>query len=163
MKKTIIIPLILAIVFAAMPFQVSAAERVDFIIRGATVVTMDAAGTIIEFLRPIPAIAWWPLSFGCTESDSPSAGIHPCVSTKKTLASPAAYEEAKALFSGQKGSGGGGYPPQGGGYGGGYPPQGGGYPPQGGGYPPQGGGYPPQGGGYPPQGGGYPPQQGGWQ
>ncbi|HEY9232903.1 MAG TPA: amidohydrolase, partial [Blastocatellia bacterium] len=48
MKKTIIIPLILAIVFAAMPFQVSAAERVDFIIRGATVVTMDAAGTIIE-------------------------------------------------------------------------------------------------------------------
>jgi hypothetical protein len=71
------------------------------------------------------------------------------------MASPAAYEEAKALF-GKKGGGGGG--------GGGYPPQGGGYPPQGGGYPPQGGGYPPQGGGYPPQGGGYPPQQGGgWQ
>ena len=69
------------------------------------------------------------------------------------MASPAAYEEAKALFS-KKGGGGGG----------GYPPQGGGYPPQGGGYPPQGGGYPPQGGGYPPQGGGYPPQQGGgWQ
>jgi hypothetical protein len=63
------------------------------------------------------------------------------------MASPAAYEEAKALF-GKKNPPGGGYPPQGGG----YPPQGGGYPPQGG------GGYPPQGGGgYPPQGGG------GWQ
>ena len=75
------------------------------------------------------------------------------------MASPAAYEEAKAMFGGQKGSsGGGGYPPQGG-YGGGYPPQGGVYPPQGGGYPPQGGGYPPQGGGYPPQQGG----GGGWQ
>jgi hypothetical protein len=68
------------------------------------------------------------------------------------MASPAAYEEAKAMF-GKKNPPGGGYPPQGGG----YPPQGGGYPPQGGGYPPQGGGYPPQGGGYPPQGGG------GWQ
>jgi hypothetical protein len=70
------------------------------------------------------------------------------------MASPAAYEEAKAMFSRRSG------PPGGGGYGGG-----GGYPPQGGGYPPQGGGYPPQGGGYsPPQGGGYPPQQGGgWQ
>jgi hypothetical protein len=69
------------------------------------------------------------------------------------MASPAAYEEAKAMFGGRN-------PP-----GGGYPPQGGGYPPQGGGYPPQGGGYPPQGGGgYPPQGGGYPPQGGGgWQ
>jgi hypothetical protein len=89
------------------------------------------------------------------------------------MASPAAYEEAKALFGkknppggggGYPPGGGGGYPPQGGGYppqGGGYPPQGGGYPPQGGGYPPQGGGYPPQ-GGYPPAGGGYPPQ-GGWQ
>ena len=63
------------------------------------------------------------------------------------MASPAAYEEAKAMFAGRGSSGGGGYPPQGGG----YPPQGGGYPPQGGGYPPQGGG------GYPPQGGG------GWQ
>jgi hypothetical protein len=73
------------------------------------------------------------------------------------MASPAAYEEAKAMFSKNKHGGG---PPQGGG----YPPQGGGYPPQGGGYPPQGGGYPPQGGGYPPQGGGYPPQGGGgWQ
>ena len=68
------------------------------------------------------------------------------------MTSPAAYEEAKAMFGGKAGGGGG------------YPPQGGGYPPQGGGYPPQGGGYPPQGGGYPPQGGGYPPQQGGgWQ
>jgi hypothetical protein len=68
------------------------------------------------------------------------------------MASPAAYEEAKAMFS-KKNTPGGGYPPQAG-----YPPQGGGYPPQGGGYPPQGGGYPPQGGGgYPPQGGG------GWQ
>jgi hypothetical protein len=75
------------------------------------------------------------------------------------MASPAAYEEAKAMF-GKRNPPGGGYPPQGGG----YPPQGGGYPPQGGGYPPQGGGYPPQGGGYPPQGGGYPPQGGGgWQ
>ena len=75
------------------------------------------------------------------------------------MASPAAYEEAKAMFGGSPptGGAGGGYPPQGGG----YPPQGGGYPPQGGGYPPQGGGYPPQGGGYPPQGGGYPPQGGG--
>jgi hypothetical protein len=69
------------------------------------------------------------------------------------MSSPAAYEEAKAMVSGQRP--GGGAPP---------PPGGGGYPPQGGGYPPQGGGYPPQGGGYPPQGGGYPPQQGGgWQ
>ena len=69
------------------------------------------------------------------------------------MASPAAYEEAKAMF-GKGGSSGGGYPPAGGG----YPPQGGGYPPQGGGYPPaQGGGYPQQGGG------GYPPQGGGWQ
>ncbi|HEX8111132.1 MAG TPA: hypothetical protein VF516_25555 [Kofleriaceae bacterium] len=67
------------------------------------------------------------------------------------MASPAAYEEAKAMFGRR-----GGQPPSGG-----Y--SGGGYPPQGGGYPPQGGGYPPQQGGYPPQGGGYPPQQGGWQ
>jgi uncharacterized membrane protein YgcG len=65
------------------------------------------------------------------------------------MASPAAYEEAKAIFTGQRSGGG--------------PPGGGGYPPSGGGYPPPGGGYPPQGGGYPPQGGGYPPQQGGWQ
>jgi hypothetical protein len=64
------------------------------------------------------------------------------------MTAPAAYEEAKSLFT--KGPGGPGGP-------------GGGYPPQGGGYPPQGGGYPQQGGGYPPAGGGYPPQQGGWQ
>lgn len=68
------------------------------------------------------------------------------------MASPAAYEEAKALFA----KGPGAAPPPGGG--GGYPPPGGGYPPPGsGGFPPPGsGGYPPQ------QGGGYPPQQGGW-
>ncbi|MCX5740957.1 MAG: hypothetical protein NT062_00495 [Proteobacteria bacterium] len=75
------------------------------------------------------------------------------------MTAPAAYEEAKRMFSK---SGGASPPPQGGG----YPPQGGGYPPQGGGYPPQGGGFPPQGGGYPPQGGGYPQQGGGgggWQ
>jgi hypothetical protein len=81
------------------------------------------------------------------------------------MASPAAYEEAKALIAGKGGGGGpppGQLPPGGGG----YPPPGGGYPPPGGGYPPQGGGYPPQGGGgYPPQGGGgYPPAGGGgWQ
>jgi hypothetical protein len=67
------------------------------------------------------------------------------------MASPAAYEEAKAMFL--KNNSGGGQPPQGGG----YPPQGGG------GYPPPqgGGGYPPPqgGGGYPPQGGGGWPQQ----
>jgi hypothetical protein len=74
------------------------------------------------------------------------------------VTAPAAYEEAKKMFTK---SGGGAQPPQAP-PGGGYPPQGGGYPPQGGGYPPQGGGYPPQGGGYPPQGGGYPPQGGGW-
>jgi hypothetical protein len=68
------------------------------------------------------------------------------------MASPAAYEEAKALFMKRPGGGGGALPP-----GGGYPPPGGGYPPQGGGYPPQGGGYPPAGGG------GYPQQGGGWQ
>ena len=82
------------------------------------------------------------------------------------MSAPAAYEEAKAMATGQRPpgpppGGGGGYPPPGGG--GGYgPPPGGGYPPPGGGYPPPqggGGGYPPPqgGGGYPPQGGG------GWQ
>ena len=66
------------------------------------------------------------------------------------MASPAAYEEAKALFSKKSG--------------GAPPPSGGGYPPPGGGYPPPGGGYPPPGGGYPPPGGGgYPQQGGGWQ
>jgi hypothetical protein len=68
------------------------------------------------------------------------------------VTAPAAYDEAKKLFSK---SGGGAPPPQ----------QGGGYPsaPPGGGYPPPGGGYPsaPPGGGYPPPGGGYPPPQGG--
>jgi len=81
------------------------------------------------------------------------------------MSAPAAYEEAKAMATGQRPPG----PPPGGpgGYG---PPPGGGYgPPPGGGYPPPqgGGGYPPQGGGgYPPPqgGGGYPPQGGGgWQ
>jgi len=75
------------------------------------------------------------------------------------MASPAAYEEAKALFAKNKagGGGGGGALPPGGG--GGYPPPGGGYPPPGGGYPPPGGGYPPPGGGgYPPSGGGGWPQ-----
>ncbi|HEX5063405.1 MAG TPA: hypothetical protein VFV99_28710 [Kofleriaceae bacterium] len=69
------------------------------------------------------------------------------------MASPAAYEEAKAMF--MKKPGGGAPPPSGGG----YPPPGGGYPPPGGGYPPPGGG------GYPPPqgGGGYPQQGGGWQ
>jgi len=62
------------------------------------------------------------------------------------MASPAAYEEAKAMFG--KGM---------------QPPGSGGYPP-GGGYSPPGGGYPPQQGGYSQPGGGYPPQQGGgWQ
>jgi hypothetical protein len=69
------------------------------------------------------------------------------------MASPAAYEEAKALINKGNRPGGGALPPGGGG----YPPPGGGYPPQGGGYPPQGGGYPPAGGG------GYPQQGGGWQ
>lgn len=49
MKKTIIIILlILAFVATAMPFCASAAERVDYIIRGGIVVTMDASGTVIE-------------------------------------------------------------------------------------------------------------------
>jgi 5-methylthioadenosine/S-adenosylhomocysteine deaminase len=49
LKKTVIIILIiLAIVLSAMPFCASAAERVDIIIRGGTVVTMDGAGTVIE-------------------------------------------------------------------------------------------------------------------
>jgi 5-methylthioadenosine/S-adenosylhomocysteine deaminase len=49
LKKTIIsIFLILAFVMSAMPSSASAAERVDYIIRGGTVVTMDAGGTVIE-------------------------------------------------------------------------------------------------------------------
>ena len=89
------------------------------------------------------------------------------------MASPAAYEEAKAMATGKK-NGGGGYGGnqggygggQGGGYGGGgYPQGGGGYPQGGGGYPQGGGGYPQGGGGYPQGGGGggYPQGGGGWQ
>jgi 5-methylthioadenosine/S-adenosylhomocysteine deaminase len=49
LKKTIIIILlILAVVMTAMPFCASAAERVDYIIRGGIVVTMDASRTVIE-------------------------------------------------------------------------------------------------------------------
>jgi 5-methylthioadenosine/S-adenosylhomocysteine deaminase len=48
LKKIVIILLILAIVMTAMPFCASADERVDYIIRGGTVVTMDAGGTVIE-------------------------------------------------------------------------------------------------------------------
>jgi hypothetical protein len=86
------------------------------------------------------------------------------------MASPAAYEEAKAMFikgGGGGGGGAGGY--QGGGYsppGGGYNPPGAGYPQGGGGYPQGGGGYPQGGGGYPQGGGGYPQGGGGgggWQ
>ena len=47
-KTTLIILLILAVVLTASPRSTSAAERVDYIIRGGTVVTMDGAGTIIE-------------------------------------------------------------------------------------------------------------------
>jgi hypothetical protein len=90
------------------------------------------------------------------------------------MASPAAYEEAKALATGKKtggggyggGAGGGGYGggQGGGGYGGGQGGYGGGYPQGGGGYPQGGGGYPQGGGGYPQGGGGgYPQGGGGWQ
>ncbi|MGA9769710.1 MAG: amidohydrolase [Blastocatellia bacterium] len=49
MKKTIIIIfLILVLVAGVVPFCASAAERVDFIIRGGTVVTMDGTGRVIE-------------------------------------------------------------------------------------------------------------------
>ncbi|MFL6215140.1 MAG: amidohydrolase family protein [Blastocatellia bacterium] len=49
MKKIVLIILIiLAINLSAIPLRVSAAERVDFIIRGGTVVTMGEAGTVIE-------------------------------------------------------------------------------------------------------------------
>ncbi|MEN3333775.1 MAG: 5-methylthioadenosine/S-adenosylhomocysteine deaminase [Blastocatellia bacterium] len=49
MKKTIIIILLIfAVVTTAMPFGVSAAERVDYIITGGIVVTMDASSTVIE-------------------------------------------------------------------------------------------------------------------
>ena len=49
MKKTIIIIfLLLANLMTAMPVGASAAERVDYIISGGTVVTMDGSGTVIE-------------------------------------------------------------------------------------------------------------------
>jgi 5-methylthioadenosine/S-adenosylhomocysteine deaminase len=49
LKKTfIIIFLILALVVTILPFCASAAERVDVIIRGGTIVTMDASSRIIE-------------------------------------------------------------------------------------------------------------------
>jgi 5-methylthioadenosine/S-adenosylhomocysteine deaminase len=49
LKKTIIaIPLIFILVLSAVPLTARAAERVDYIIRGGTVVTMDAGGTVIE-------------------------------------------------------------------------------------------------------------------
>jgi 5-methylthioadenosine/S-adenosylhomocysteine deaminase len=49
LKKTIIIIfLILVLVAGVVPFCASAAERVDFIIRGGTVVTMDGSGRVIE-------------------------------------------------------------------------------------------------------------------
>ena len=44
------------------------------------------------------AIARWPLSLGCTESDSPSAGIQPSVLTKKTLRSPASVSAVTAAW-----------------------------------------------------------------
>jgi len=47
-KNILIILLTLAVVLTASPRYASAAERVDYIIRGGTVVTMDGAGTIIE-------------------------------------------------------------------------------------------------------------------
>ncbi|HST23662.1 MAG TPA: amidohydrolase [Blastocatellia bacterium] len=49
MKKTIIIIfLVLVLVAGVLPFCASAAERVDFIIRGGTVVTMDGSARVIE-------------------------------------------------------------------------------------------------------------------
>ncbi len=49
MKKTIIIIfLILVLVAGVLPFCASAAERVDFIIRGGTVVTLDGSARVIE-------------------------------------------------------------------------------------------------------------------
>jgi len=49
LKKTIIIIfLILVLVAGVLPFCASAAERVDFIIRGGTVVTMDGSARVIE-------------------------------------------------------------------------------------------------------------------
>ena len=49
MKQTVIsISLIFIIVLAVMPVCASAAEQVDTIISGGTVVAMDASGTVIE-------------------------------------------------------------------------------------------------------------------
>ena len=49
MKKTVIIIfLILVLIAGVLPFCASAAERVDFIIRGGTVVTMDGSARVIE-------------------------------------------------------------------------------------------------------------------
>jgi 5-methylthioadenosine/S-adenosylhomocysteine deaminase len=49
LKKTIIIIfLVLVLVAGVLPFCASAAERVDFIIRGGTVVTMDGSARVIE-------------------------------------------------------------------------------------------------------------------
>jgi 5-methylthioadenosine/S-adenosylhomocysteine deaminase len=49
LKKTVIIIfLILVLIAGVLPFCASAAERVDFIIRGGTVVTMDGSSRVIE-------------------------------------------------------------------------------------------------------------------
>ncbi len=49
MKKTVIILfLVLALVATVLPFCSSAAERVDLIVRGGTIVTMNAQGQVIE-------------------------------------------------------------------------------------------------------------------
>ena len=49
MKKTVIIIfLILTLIITILPFCSSAAERVDYIIRNGTVVTMDSSARIIE-------------------------------------------------------------------------------------------------------------------
>ena len=47
-KSLVIILLVLALLATVMPFCASAAERVDFIIRGGTVVTSDATARVIE-------------------------------------------------------------------------------------------------------------------
>lgn len=49
MKRIIVhSSLTLALLVAFLPFKTKAAERVDLIIRGGTVVTMDGSGRIIE-------------------------------------------------------------------------------------------------------------------
>jgi 5-methylthioadenosine/S-adenosylhomocysteine deaminase len=47
-KSLAIILLMFALLVSALPFEASAAERVDYIIRGGTVVTMDNASRVIE-------------------------------------------------------------------------------------------------------------------